>query len=348
MCAEKSLLMISNLTGQMGKGQSVCETLAQLLRSKDWKVYTASAESNKALRLMDMLSTAWRNRNQYQAGYIEVYSGLGFIWAEIMSLFLRSLRRPFVLALYGGNLPKFGGQHPKRMRHLLSSAKYVLSPSAYTMELMRDFRNDILVLPYGMDLSQYQFRLRNSPKLKMLTMRAFHSMYNLHLAPQVLALLVNEYKMEAQLVMTGSDKGDGTLEKVIETAKRLNVHEYLNITGFVPRKKLPSIINSADILLNTTNVDNTPVSVLEAMACGLCVVSTNVGGIPYLLGDEQDALLVPPGDVGAMAAAVRRVLIKPGLAERLSRNARHKAEQFDWSMILPKWETLFQELVHHA
>jgi glycosyltransferase involved in cell wall biosynthesis len=82
--------------------------------------------------------------------------------------------------------------------------------------------------------------------------------------------------------------------------------------------------------------------VLEAMACGLCIVSTNVGGLTYLLEDEHDALLVPPNDPAAMAAAVRRLLTEPGLAERLSRNARHKAEEFDLSVILPQWERLIE------
>jgi glycosyltransferase involved in cell wall biosynthesis len=76
------------------------------------------------------------------------------------------------------------------------------------------------------------------------------------------------------------------------------------------------------------------------MACGLCVVSTNVGGIPYLLEHEQDTLLVPSDDPAAMATAVRRLLTEPDLAERLSRNARQKAEQFDWSIVLPQWEAL--------
>ena len=61
--------------------------------------------------------------------------------------------------------------------------------------------------------------------------------------------------------------------------------------------------------------------------------------------DGVDALLVPPNDPNAMAAAVKRILTEPGLAEQLSRNARKKAESFDWSVILPQWEKLINSVV---
>jgi glycosyltransferase involved in cell wall biosynthesis len=70
------------------------------------------------------------------------------------------------------------------------------------------------------------------------------------------------------------------------------------------------------------------------------VVSTNLGGIPHLPEREHDTLLVSPDDPATMDTAVRRLLTEPGLAERLSHNARQKAEQFDWSVILPQWEAL--------
>jgi glycosyltransferase involved in cell wall biosynthesis len=70
-----------------------------------------------------------------------------------------------------------------------------------------------------------------------------------------------------------------------------------------------------------------------------------VGGIPYLLDHERDALLVSPEDPEAMAAAVRRLLTEPGLAGRLSLNARAKVEGFDWSRILPRWNSLLLDLV---
>jgi glycosyltransferase involved in cell wall biosynthesis len=83
---------------------------------------------------------------------------------------------------------------------------------------------------------------------------------------------------------------------------------------------------------------------MEAAALGMCIVTTNVGELPHIWTHEHDALLVPPKDPKAMADAIRRILTEPELAERLSRNARAKAEQFDWSIILPQWEAILMKL----
>ena len=80
------------------------------------------------------------------------------------------------------------------------------------------------------------------------------------------------------------------------------------------------------------------------MAAGLCIVSTNAGGIPYLLESGREALLTPVDDEAAMAAAVRRFLTEPELAGALSQQARRKAEQFDWSLVLPQWEPLLRAI----
>jgi glycosyltransferase involved in cell wall biosynthesis len=148
--------------------------------------------------------------------------------------------------------------------------------------------------------------------------------------------------------MIGPDKGDGSLESTRDLALKLDVVDKITFTGPVLKNTTAYWLNQGDIFLNTTRVDNMPVSVLEAMACGLCVVSTNVGGIPYLLENECDALLVPDGDHVAMARAVQRLVTEDGLAKRLSENARRKAEQFAWSNILPRWEKLFMEVAAQA
>ena len=117
----------------------------------------------------------------------------------------------------------------------------------------------------------------------------------------------------------------------------------VTITGGVPKNMVPSALAQSDIFLNTADADNAPVSVTEAMACGLCVVSTDVGGLRDLVTDGEDALLVAPNDPAAMAMAVERVLADPELAARLSTCGRRQAETRDWSAVLPRWEAILLE-----
>jgi glycosyltransferase involved in cell wall biosynthesis len=286
-----------------------------------------------------MATTCWLRRNDYEVAHITVLSGLAFIWAEVTAMILWLCGRPFVLSLHGGNLPSFARRSSTRMRRLLSSAKTVIAPSRYLLEEMKPYRSDILLLPNPLDLKAYPFRLRMNVEPRLIWLRAFHEIYNPSLAARVLALVAQDHP-DVQLTMAGPDKGDGSFQRLRDTAGQLKVTQHIHLTGQVPKKAVPDLIARADIFLNTTNVDNTPISVMEAMACGLCIVSTNVGGLPYLLEHENTALLVAPDNPDAMAAAVQRILTEPDLASHLSHNARRIAEQFDWTLVLPKWESL--------
>jgi len=333
------ILLVGNFLSGAGFTRGVCEDLAERLAQAGWSVITASHKPARLPRLADMVATAWKRRHEYAAADVDVYSGPSFLWAEAVCWVLRRAGKPYVLTLHGGALPAFARRWPGRVRRLLRSAAAVTTPSRYLWEQMRLYRPDLRLLPNPLDIKCYPFALRQRPQPRLVWLRAFHRIYNPTLAPRVVALLAREFP-DVHLTMVGPDKGDGSLQATRHLAVELGVADRIAWPGGVPKADVPAWLSQGDIFLNTTNVDNTPVSVLEALACGLCVVSTNVGGIPYLLEHEEDALLVPPNDLEAMAAAVRRVLTEPGLAERLSRNARKKAEGFDWSAVLPQWEEL--------
>jgi glycosyltransferase involved in cell wall biosynthesis len=341
--AKGGVLMIGNFLSAAGGSRGVCEELAPRLSDTGWSVVTASNRRGRLDRLADMLQTVYRRRNDYQVAQVDVFSGAAFFWAEAACASLQQLRKPFILTLHGGNLPLFAARWPWRVRRLLASAKIVTAPSRYLQEQMSCYCPNIRLLPNALDLQGYRFRLRGRPEPSLVWLRAFHEIYNPAMTVEVLGLLAHEFPL-AHLTMVGPDKGDRTLEQTQQAAARLAMTDRLRLTGQVPKTDVPAWLNRGDVFLNTTNADNSPVSVLEAMACGLCVVSTNVGGLSYLLAHRHDALLVPPNDPAAMAAAVTRVLTDARLAERLSRNGRTKAEQHDWAVVLPHWESLLESV----
>lgn len=333
------LLMAGYFLSSDGGSRSVLEDLANRLQDKTSSVICTSTYRNGWLRGADMIATAIIHRAKYDLAVVDLYSGRAFVWGEALAVLLNLMRCPFIFVLRGGALPGFAKHWSKRFEACLSRATIVTAPSDYLLEHLHPYRDDLRLLPNPLDIHAYHFRLRQHPQPKLIWLRSFHHIYNPSLAPKVLSHLSHKFP-NLQLMMVGPDKGDNSLQQMQQLALHLKVSRRIILPGGVPKSDVPMWINKGDIFLNTTNVDNTPVSVLEAMACGLCVVSTNVGGIPYLLDNERDALLVPPDDSEAMASAVHRLLTQPGLAERLSGNARKKAEQFDWSVILRRWETL--------
>lgn len=338
-----SVLVVGNFLSRSVDVRCVCEDLSERLQDSGWRVQRTSDVLCRPLRLLDMMTTAWRHRDGYEIAVVDVYSGLSFLWAEAVCQVLSQTGKPFLLTLHGGNIPAFARRWPNRVRRLLRSADLVTAPSAYLREQMLPYRGDIQLIPNAIDLMAYPYIFRSDVKPRLVWLRAFHEIYNPTLGPKILALLQAEFP-DVELAMVGRDKGDGSLQRTRELAQRLGVSDRLKTPGGVPKRDVPAVLNRGDIFLNTTNVDNTPISVLEAMACGLPVISTNVGGIPYLLEHRRTALLTQPGSASEMAAAIRTLLTEPELAAKLSVAGRELVSSFSWQRVLPQWQNLLNSV----
>lgn len=336
--------MVGNFHRAVSASPPVGVALAQELATSEWNVITASSANGRINRLADMLRAVYAHRHDYTLAQIDVFSGPAFLWAEATAQALAWLRKPYVLTLHGGGLPQFAARWPGRMRRLLTGAAAVTTPSAYLQEAMRGVRPDIVLLPNGLSLGAYRFRARESPRPHLLWLRAFHHIYQPTLAVEAAALLVQDFP-DLRLWMVGPDRRDGSYAATLAAARALRIDDRITFPGGVPKTDVPKWLDRADILLNTATIDNAPVTVIEALAAGLCVVSTAAGGIPHLVQDGRDALLVPVGDAAAMAAAVRRILVDSGLARALSRNGRETACGFDWNVVLPRWELLLRTVM---
>ncbi len=332
------VLLIGNHLSRHSATQTVGEELASRLAGAGWPVVSTSEKLPRLSRALDMQHTIWA-RGRFAIAQVDVYSGGAFLWAEAACWSLRRRHTPYILTLHGGHLPDFARRWPRRVSRFLGRARVVTTPSRYLLRELSAYRSDLRIVPNAIDLTAYAFTPRRRPRPRLIWLRAFHRIYNPRLAARVLARLARRYP-EVELTMIGPDKGDGSLEQTRRQAATLGVADRVTFTGWVPKEQLPGLLARADIFLNTADTDNAPVSVIEAMACGLCVVSTDAGGMRDLVDDGKNALLVGRDDAAAMAAAVEHVLGDHALAERLSSQARREAEARDWSRVLPRWEKL--------
>ena len=340
------VLFIGNfLSGHDGR-RTYSEDLSARLEAAGVSVLRASSWYPKAARMADMAGAALGGRGPYRVALVDVYSGQAFLWAEAAARAAKIRGRAVVLALHGGRLPEFAERRRGRVARLLRLADAVVAPSGYLRDALGGLRNDIEVIPNAIDLKQYPFRLRTRAEVRLVWLRSFHEIYNPELAVEVLARVRAE-RPEARLTMYGADK-DGSLRRVREAARRLGVAEAVELRSAIPKDAVGPALAEADVFLNTTNIDNTPVSVLEAMACGLCVASTDAGGVPYLVKDGEEGLLTKPGDAEGMARAVLRILNEEGLSVRLSAMARRKAERHDWPGVLAEWVRLLERAAGRA
>jgi glycosyltransferase involved in cell wall biosynthesis len=265
---------------------------------------------------------------------IDTYSTHNFYFALVISQLCRFFKQAYIPNLNGGNLPLRLRKHSFLSSLIFKHAYLNVSPSPFLQQAFeRHGYHNVIYIPNTIEIKHYAYDHRTYETIKLLWVRSFSKIYNPSLAVHVLkSLQMNGYP--AELCMVGPDS-DGSLKMVKQLAEQLRVE--VTFTGKLEKAVWRTLAKVYNVFINTTNFDNTPVSVIEAMALGLPVVSTNVGGMPYLIEHEKEGLLVNPDDVEAMTRAIIKLHHNPDLVVMLTTNARQKVEQFDWEVVKDLW-----------
>ena len=333
------ILYIGNALSKHGYNRSTIETLGPLLSNEGYQVVISSTRENNAIRLLSMIKSTICNVGNLDFVLIDTYSTLNFWYALIISQICRLFKIKYIPILHGGNLPARIKKNPFLAELIFKNAYINSVPSLFLYQKITDQKwNNIVHIPNQIEITDYSFRKRKLFKPKMLWVRSFSTIYNPKMAIDVLEIVKFSFP-SAELCMIGPENGI-TIEslKKYANSKSLNV----NFTGKLSKSDWIKLSESYDIFINTTHFDNTPVSLIEALALGLPVISTNVGGIPYLVKDRETALLVNDSDSQAMANAIIELIENPDLAQNLSSNGRKLAEQFDWHIVKNQWKEILK------
>lgn len=318
------------------------ERLTDLFTAAGYPVLSVSAHPNRYGRLLDIVTTLVRQGRRIDVQVLQVFGGPSFVMEDAASLIGRSFGQRIIMVLRGGAMPQFMARFPGWCRRVLNRADVLVVPSAYLARALAQQGFESEIIPNIIELDRYPFRWRQSVEPRLLWLRAFHRVYHPEMAIRVLAQLRRQVP-DATLTMGGVEMDLGPA--VRELARELEVSDAVRFAGFMDMNDKVREGQASDIYLNTNRIDNTPVTVLEMCAMGLPVVATAVGGVPDLISDGENGLLVPNEDVEAMTEAVLRLLREPSLAARLSQNGRALAEAASWERVRPQWEGLFARVL---
>lgn len=218
-------------------------------------------------------------------------------------------------------------------------ANEIVVPSGYLVDVFARFGLRARPVFNFVDTARFRFHARRPLRPVFFSNRNFEPLYNVPCVLRAFQIIQRRFP-DARLVLAGDGSQRAGLEALARSLALRNV-EFL---GRVDQTRMPELYDAADIYLNTPDIDNMPGSVIESFASGLPVVTTDAGGIPYIVSDGETGMMVARGDHEALAARAVRLLEDEALASDIAARAHEECRKYSWDAVRGEWLKLYRGL----
>jgi glycosyltransferase involved in cell wall biosynthesis len=218
----------------------------------------------------------------------------------------------------------------------LKLADEIVVPSAYLRDVFAKFGYRARVIPNVVDLTVFDYRERRPLRPRLLSTRNLEKYYRVDVIIEAFARF-QVINPEATLTIAGYGSEEPRLRAMAAQLTRGGVR----FLGKVTPEWMPKLYADSDIYLNASEVDNQPVSILEAFASGLPVISTPTGDIPSMVRHLETGLIVPPEAPGEMARAIAETLDRPERALQMAEQAHTELAKYTWKSVRDQWNAVY-------
>lgn len=251
----------------------------------------------------------------------------------------RLFRKPVLLNYHSGEAADHLAHWGARVHPWLRLVDEIVVPSEYLRRVFAAYGYRARVIHNTVDTGLFRYRVRSPLQPRFVSTRCFEWYYGVEQTILAFALIKTLYP-GATLLLAGTGSQEGELRKLISALNVSGVH----LLGRVTAEAMPSLLDRCDIFLNSSLIDNQPLSLLEAAAAGLPIVSTGTGDIENMIEDGVSGMLVGERDPAAMARAARYLLTHPGLARTMAARAHDRLDRFSWSRVRGQWSELYADM----
>lgn len=321
------VLLICNYRSGVGGISGQVEILQQKLREEG---HTADIFSTKGSMLwrLGLFDRLCRVAKSYDVLHIHCCSDWGFLPAVVGVAVGRKLKKHIVLTYHGGGGEQFFDKYPKLVKYYLTRTDQNIVLSGFLARIFDKHRIPYTIIPNIIELDGSHYRERTALKPNFICTRAHEELYNIPCILRAFKIILTELP-EATLTLVGDGSQHNTLIQMANDMGLQNV----TFTGRVDNSEIYTYLDRADILLSAPKADNMPVSLLEAMNAGLLVISSNVGGVPYMIEDNKTGYLFPSDDANALVDIIFQALQLPTESLTIIRNAHQAVNAYRWENI---------------
>ena len=318
------VLLICNYKPSVGGISGQVGLLQKYLRAEG---HTTDIFSTKASVLQRLLlpMRLLRVARSYDVLHIHCCSGWGFLPAVVGVSVGRWLKKQLVLTYHGGGGEKFFDKHPHLVYQYLTRTDANIVLSGFLAKIFDKHHLPYTIIPNIIELDDKQYRLRETLKPNFICTRAHEELYNIPCILRAFQKVLTELP-EASLTLVG----DGSQhEALAEMAKEMGLAN-VSFTGRVDNTEIYTYLDQADIFLSSPTVDNMPVSVLEAMNAGLLVISSRVGGVPYMIRNGVNGLLFDSNDSNKLAELMLWSVENQAIAKAIIQQGHKEVKRYQW------------------
>lgn len=296
-------------------------------------------------RLMPYFAALWRTSGCVDLLHVMANSGWSWHLFSVPAILVGRLRGvPVVINYRGGEAARFLGRSAWWVRWAMRRTAALIVPSAFLQRVFSEHGMAATVVPNVIDLDRFVPAVQAVQDELVVVTRNLEAIYGIDTALMAFAQ-VRRQRPSARLAIAGSGPDEASLRAMAES---MQLGESVQFTGRLDRDAVAALYRRARVALNPSRVDNMPNSVLEAMACALPVVSTDVGGVRYIVEDDRTALLVPSDDPERMALAVLRLLQEATLHRRLAEAGLKEVRRYAWPQVSPILLAVYHGVLRQA
>jgi len=286
---------------------------------------------------------AWALRRLARVDLVHVFASSWlsfFLFAAPAVAVGRVSRRVVVVHYHGGSAASFLDRWHWLAMPFLRAAHRIVVPSEFLAAVFAARGLDAEIIANPVDVAAVAVGDSTGGPV-VLSCRNLSPVYDIATAIDAFARLA-EVASGARMIIAG----DGPERAALELrAAACGLADRIEFLGNVEHDDMAAVRERATVVLNTSRADNQPVSLIEAMAAGLPIVSTDAGGIPDLVTDGVDALLAPVGDADSLAAQLLRVSTDPAIRRSLVAAGSARALSYQWRTVGQRWFRLYGELL---